>query len=64
MDKGPTSSKLDWKRMLGFEQIAEERDSIREATARTLNPKVGKKIGEKLGVKVGTKIGAKTGLKA
>ena len=47
------TSKLDWNRMLGFEQIAGARKSI---STETLGPKVG--------VKVGVKIGAKQGIKA
>ena len=47
------ASKLDWTRMLGFEQIADTR-----ATA-----KVGNKVGVKVGVKLGVKLGAKIGLK-
>lgn len=63
MDRSRLSTKLDWNRMLGFEQIAEERDSIREAAARMLSPKVGRKVGDKVGVKLGGKIGEKPGLK-
>lgn len=53
-------SKLDWNRMLGFEQIVD----VRQSTAsKELAPKVGIKTGVKLGVKIGNKIGAKQGLK-
>jgi hypothetical protein len=62
MDKGRVSTKLDWNRMLGFEQIAEERDSIREV-GQTLSPKVGDKTGPKVGIKLGQKIGNKEGVK-
>jgi hypothetical protein len=54
-------SKLDWNRMLGFEQIADTRQS---AETNQLAPKVGTKTGLKLGTKVGNKIGAKQGFKA
>lgn len=53
------ASKLDWNRMLGFEQITD----AREGTS-TLSPKVGQKTGVKLGMKVGAKIGVKAGIKA
>lgn len=53
-------SKLDWNRMLGFEQIVD----VRQSTAsKQLTPKVGTKTGVKLGAKVGNKIGLKQGLK-
>lgn len=42
-------SKLDWSRMLGFEQIADQRSSKREGAL--LSAKVGGKIGNKAGVK-------------
>jgi hypothetical protein len=44
------SSKLDWTRMLGFEQIADSRSAAQDSSA-------------KLGLKVGSKIGSKPGLK-
>jgi hypothetical protein len=47
------SSKLDWTRMLGFEQIAETRDAVQEGAK--LDAKVGLKVGVKLGVKAGIK---------
>lgn len=43
-------SKLDWTRMLGFEQIADQRSN-----AVKLGAKVGNKVGNKLGVKAGVK---------
>jgi hypothetical protein len=53
-------SKLDWNKMLGFEQITD----IRQASnSEQLGPKVGVKTGIKLGTKVGNKIGLKQGLK-
>jgi hypothetical protein len=50
------SSKLDWSRMLGFEQVAAE---------RTVNAKLGSKVGGKpaISAKVGVKIGTKPGFK-
>jgi hypothetical protein len=63
MDKSRVSTKLDWNRMLGFEQITEERDSIRDEAARALGPKVGRKVGEKTGLKLGAKLGGKVGNK-
>ncbi len=53
-------SKLDWNRMLGFEQITDVRQSAGE---ERLAPKVGAKTGAKLGTKVGNKVGLKQGLK-
>ena len=47
------SERLDWNRMLGFEQIAAERTALRE----------GNRLDAKVGVKVGVKVGAKVGLK-
>ncbi len=48
------SSKLDWTRMLGFEQIAESRVNGQG------NRKLGAKVGSKLGGKIGLKAGLKT----
>ena len=39
-------SKLDWSRMLGFEQVADR---------RTTNAKLGAKVGGKVGSKAGLK---------
>jgi hypothetical protein len=57
------SSKLDWTRMLGFDQISDMRGKLNTDVTR-VGSKVGGKIGTKLGIKVGVKIGIKTGLKA
>jgi hypothetical protein len=57
MEKRKLASKLDWGRMLGFEQIIEVRESA------SLGPKVGTKTGQKVGNKVGGKVGHKVGLK-
>lgn len=48
------SSKLDWNRMLGFEQVAANRVAAQEESAK-LGAKVGVKLGVKLGVKAGVK---------
>lgn len=48
------SSKLDWTRMLGFEQIADTRNVVQE----------GAKLDAKVGLKVGVKLGTKEGVKA
>jgi hypothetical protein len=42
-------SKLNWSRMLGFEQVDDQRPTMRKT------PKIGGKIGEKIGPKSGTK---------
>ena len=42
-------SKLNWSRMLGFEQVEDQRSAMRET------PKDGGKIGKKIGPKSGTK---------
>jgi hypothetical protein len=42
-------SKIDWSRMLGFEQIADQRSTVRNATK--LSAKIGGKIGNKAGTK-------------
>lgn len=47
------SAKLDWNRMLGFEQIAGDRAALRNSG----------KLDAKVGVKVGVKVGAKTGVR-
>jgi hypothetical protein len=52
------ASKLDWTRMLGFEQIADSRIAAQDRNAK-LDPKVGIKVGLKVGVKIGTKTGLK-----
>ena len=50
------SSKLDWTRMLGFEQVAD---------GRAVDAKLGSKVGGKpaISTKVGVKIGTKPGFK-
>jgi hypothetical protein len=60
MDKTAISTRLDWNRMLGFEQIAAERRALHGK----LGSKVGVKLGVKVGGKIGVKIGSKTGIKA
>ncbi|MEO7635005.1 MAG: hypothetical protein ABIS38_05095 [Sphingomicrobium sp.] len=68
------TTKLDWTRMLGFEQIADGRGATGQAQRAPLEAKVGGKptptidarIGAKVGSKpvdIGTKIGAKIGTK-
>ena len=46
------SSKLDWNRMLGFEQVAGDRSKARIK----LDAKVGLKVGVKIGLKAGIKV--------
>ena len=58
MAKTNISAKLDWNRMLGFEQITEARES-----KKGLGAKVGQMVGQKVGQKVGVKLGTKRGLK-
>lgn len=57
-------ARLDWNKMLGFEQITEARESIRNEAVASRGAKVGTKVGNKVGNKVGAKIGVKTGLKS
>ena len=45
------SSKLDWTRMLGFEQIADSRSAILDRNAK-IDVKMGLKVGVKRGLKV------------
>lgn len=55
--------RLDWKRLLGFEQVVEQREALAE---RSNFAKVGGKVGGKDGFKgrrIGSKIGNKEGLK-
>lgn len=59
-----TSSKLDWNRLLGFEQVASERAELRYGkVASKVGGKVGGKVGVKTGSKIGVKIGSKQGVK-
>jgi hypothetical protein len=58
--KGTNMKKLDWTRLLGFEQIANERQSFRGSR---LTSKVGGKTGAKPGTKLGVKLGGKGGRK-
>ena len=48
------SSKLDWNRMLGFEQIVDGRVAMQDRNAK-LDAKVGVKLGAKAGVKADIK---------
>ena len=61
------ADRLDWNRMLGFEQVSDDRGSLRTSSESRLGPKVGPKPGLKpvqsIGRKIGAKIGAKIGLK-
>ena len=57
MDK--ISSKLDWNRMLGFEQVANTR--LPAGDSAKLGAKVGDKGGAPIGMKIGVKLGAKIG---
>ncbi|HVF83822.1 MAG TPA: hypothetical protein VM913_06600 [Sphingomicrobium sp.] len=59
MNRENVSAKLDWNRLLGFDQIVEHRPSIRNETTGKLEAKVGAKVGNKLGVKIGAKLGLK-----
>ena len=43
------AEKLDWNRMMGFEQIAADRELLR---TQKLSAKVGQKVGQKLGLRV------------
>ena len=54
MDTARISAKLDWNRMLGFEQIVADRSALDEG-------KLGKKVGGKAGITRGSKIGGKIG---
>ena len=56
------ADKLDWNRMMGFEQIAADRGLLRAADK--LGAKVGTKVGVKLGSKPGLRIGAKDAVAA
>jgi len=56
--------RLDWSRLLGFDQA--DPAPVAPQTAKSHDPrfvKFGQKAGSKLGVKVGVKFGIKTGLK-
>jgi len=45
-------AKLDWNRLLGFEQILDAREAVKNSR---LSVKVGQKMGQKLGQKTGGK---------
>jgi hypothetical protein len=47
-----SKTKLDWTRLLGFEQIVDVRQSVAEN-------RIGGKVGQKVGGKIGGKIGGK-----
>lgn len=49
-------NKLDWTRLLGFDQIAKDRKALRDG-------RIGSKTGAKVGVKLGVKLGIKAGVK-
>jgi hypothetical protein len=55
------AEKLDWNRMMGFEQIAADRALLRapDNLGAKVGVKIGNKVGGKIGVKTGLKIGAK-----
>ena len=58
------ADRLDWNRMLGFEQVADDRGALRTSSETRLGPKVGPKPGLKPGpmaTKIGAKVGAKPG---
>jgi hypothetical protein len=61
MGKAKLASRLDWNRLLGFEQIVDTRETI--AMAPKVGTKTGLKLGQKTGNKVGLKLGAKQGVK-
>ena len=63
-----TRVKLDWSRLLGFDQAnpsgtGAEPAKISERDLSKLGTKTGTKPGVKVGVKVGVKLGVKTGVK-
>ena len=58
------ADRLDWNELLGFEQIVENRASIRSMSAdHRLGAKVGPKPTAEGSPKIGSKIGLKTGEK-
>jgi hypothetical protein len=57
------ADRLDWNAMLGFQQVAENRSSLRSGTSQRLGAKVGEKPGIKPTITIGSKIGLKTGQK-
>jgi hypothetical protein len=56
---GKKSVKLDWTRLLGFDQVP---SSSSTATPITQDPRIAK-IGIKPGIKPGIKVGIKSGIK-
>lgn len=61
------AAKLDWNRMLGFDQVTDVRKAFGKAGAARVGDKrgikTGLKTGSKVGAKLGSKIGAKPGIK-
>jgi hypothetical protein len=60
--------KLDWSRLLGFDQADPalcglSNDKLRDPRLAKLGPKEGVKPGAKFGIKVGVKSGTKSGIK-
>lgn len=59
MSEKKLADRLDWSAMLGFEQVVDDRESLRSGTSARLGAKVGgkplivptTKIGPKIGVK-------------
>jgi hypothetical protein len=63
-----TKVKLDWSRLLGFDQAdpascSSSNDKLRDPRLAKLGPKEGVKPGAKFGIKVGIKLGIKGGIK-
>jgi len=56
MKRDNATVKLDWTRLLGFEQVVEHREAMR---MERIGGKVGDKVGQKTGVKIGQKEGRK-----
>ena len=57
------AAKLDWNKMLGFEQITDVRDAFGREGAARVGRKTGDKSGLKTGFKTGNKVGNKLGSK-
>jgi hypothetical protein len=55
--------RLDWTRLLGFDQADQPRETATAKTEESLQIKAGPKFGSKPGIKVGQKTGVKFGIK-
>lgn len=59
MSNKKLADRLDWNAMLGFEQVVDNRETLRATGSQRLGAKVGEKPGIKPTIRIGTKTGQK-----